>query len=123
MKKALLGLIVLVLAGVGYAITVNPASNVTADSAATPLTIIYRDSDGDAAVVDLTATTVATSSAATSAFSLTLGGAFTTAQIQAKTPSAAGQLVYNSTLNQVCVSTGATVQGYKVVGTASTTCQ
>jgi hypothetical protein len=48
---------------------------------------------------------------------------YTTGQIQAKTPTQAGQLIYNVTLANVCVSTGATVQGYKLVGTASTTCQ
>jgi hypothetical protein len=48
MKKILFGFILgaIAFAGLGYAITVNPASAVTADSAATPLTIPYRDSAG-----------------------------------------------------------------------------
>lgn len=37
--------------GVGFAITVNPASSVTADSAATPLTIPYRDANGSFAMI------------------------------------------------------------------------
>ncbi len=70
------------------------------------------------------ATTVGVSSAATSAFALCLDAAYTTAQLQAKTPAKVGCLVYNTTLNNVCVSTGAaTAQAYKLIGTASTSCQ
>lgn len=67
---------------------------------------------------------VKASSSTSSNLPLVLDGMYTTAQIQAKTPSAVGQLVYNVTLGNVCVSTGsATAQAYKLVGTASTTCQ
>lgn len=53
MKKILFGFILgaVAFAGIGYAITVNPASAVTADSAATPLTIPYRDSTGSFAMI------------------------------------------------------------------------
>lgn len=46
----------------------------------------------------------------------------TTAQVQASTPGRAGTLIYNSTLSQVCVSTGTTLQGYGRVSNAAT-CQ
>jgi hypothetical protein len=46
----------------------------------------------------------------------------TTAQVQASTPGKAGTLLYNSTLNLVCVSTGTTIQGYARVS-GGTTCQ
>jgi hypothetical protein len=47
----------------------------------------------------------------------------TTAQVQALTPLAVGQLIYNSTLGLPCVSTGtATVQAFSRL-TGSTTCQ
>lgn len=45
MKTIIIGL--LFLAGTAYAVTTNPASNATADSANTPLTIIYRDASGN----------------------------------------------------------------------------
>jgi len=45
MKTIIFGL--MFLAATGYAVTTNPASNATADSANTPLTIIYRDSSGN----------------------------------------------------------------------------
>lgn len=70
-----------------------------------------------------TAALLSVSSSATSAFSLTIDGAYTSAQIAAKTPSKAGQLIFNTTLPNLCVSTGATIQGYKLAGTASTACQ
>lgn len=51
MIKSLLVLVAgLFLATSVKAITVNPASAVTADSAATPLTVVYRDASGDFAV-------------------------------------------------------------------------
>lgn len=118
--------IVGILAGRVVAIQVNPASNVIADSAATAETIVYRDTSGD-----FSSGTISTvgeygmkvSSSATSAFSLRIDGAYTTAQIQAKTPTNAGELVYNTTLPNLCISTGTTVQAYKLAGTAATTCQ
>ncbi len=47
--------------GIGYAITVNPASAVTADSAATALTIPYRDANGAFSAGVVTVTGVITS--------------------------------------------------------------
>ncbi len=66
---------------------------------------------------------VSVSTAAAGATPFVIDGAYSTVQIQAKTPTAAGQLVYNTTLANVCVSTGTTIQAYKLAGTASTTCQ
>jgi hypothetical protein len=59
MKEKLLFVIAALLIGmmfvrVGQAITVNPASSVTADSAATALTIPYRDASANFAVNILT---------------------------------------------------------------------
>lgn len=51
-----------------------------------------------------------------------LDGSYTSAALVAKTPARAGQLVFNSTLSEVCVSTGATVFGYARVKDAAT-CQ
>lgn len=83
------------------AVTVNPTSNVLGDSAPTAGALVVRDSAG-----------------------LFQIASFTTAQLQATTPSAVGQIVYNSTLPNLCVSTGtATLEAYKLVGTAATTCQ
>ena len=66
--------------------------------------------------------TISVSSAATANLPFVLDGQYTSAQLVAKTPSAAGQLVYNTTISEVCVSTGATVQGYARVKDAAT-CQ
>lgn len=49
-------------------------------------------------------------------------GVLTTAQVQAKIPGRIGALIYNSTVSQVCVSTGTTIQGYARVSTGAT-CQ
>lgn len=93
MKTLWLGLSVLVLAATGYAISVNPASNVLGDSDATQFTIPYRNTNGMFRIAPLT-----------------------TAQIQALTPDAAGYLVYNTTLKEICVSTGTTIQAFQIVG-------
>jgi hypothetical protein len=101
MKKILLAaLVVLALGAVGYAITVNPASNVTGDSLGTAETIVYRDTKGQFQI-----------------------DVMTTTDIRADTPAVAGLLAYNSTISNLCVSTGAVIQGWKLAGTASTTCQ
>ena len=84
---------------------------------------VLKTGDTMTGALTITAAGVSASSSATSGVVLQLDGAYTTAQIQAKTPTAAGQLVYNSTLANICVSTGAVVQGYKLAGSASTTCQ
>lgn len=46
MKYIALIVSMITLAAIGYTVTVNPASMVTADSANTALTIVYRDSNG-----------------------------------------------------------------------------
>lgn len=123
MKKIVLAVLVgIITVAVAHSITVNPASSVTADSEGTAFTIPYRDANGDFAAGTIAAK-VSASSSTTSVFTITLEGAYTTPQIQGKTPSAAGQLVYNSTLKNVCVSTGTTVQGYKLIGTTATACE
>lgn len=76
-----------------------------------------------AATAAFTGASVSVSSNATSGNKFVIDGAYSTAEIQAKTPSAAGQLIFNVTLGNVCISTGTTIQGYKLAGTASTTCQ
>lgn len=89
----LLSLIVFVVA-ISKAITVNPASAVLGDSDATPQNLIYRDAQGYFVILNQTTT-----------------------QIQTTQPTATGQLVYNSTINELCVSTGtATKQAYRIVG-------
>ncbi len=135
MKGIIVGLALLMLAGYAYSESINPASNALADSANTARTIAYRDANGDFAAGTITVTAISgsgaisttggvkASSSTTSNLPFVLDGMYTTAQVQAKTPTAAGQLIYNVTLGDVCVSTGTTIQGYKVVGTASTTCQ
>jgi hypothetical protein len=74
MKKLIvLALASLALARVGYAITVNPASNVTADSDNTAGTILYRDNSGNALIGTLTAgSLVSTGTISTSAGSLSV---------------------------------------------------
>lgn len=114
------------------AIQVNPTSNVICDSASTAETCVYRDTSGNFSAGTITASltgavtttsgVVQVSSATTSAFSLSLDGAYTSAQIQAKTPARKGMLVYNTTLSVICVSTGTTVQGYAAVAD-NTACQ
>lgn len=112
------------IAGAVQTLTVNPAASVTGASAATADTVVYRDDNADFAAHSVAISgLVSVSSSATSGIVFVLDGAYTTAQIEAKTPSAAGQLVFNSTLGNVCISTGTTVEGYKLAGTASTTCQ
>ena len=66
MKKVLVAFILGLIAatGIGYAITVNPASAVTADSANTALTIPYRDANGAFSMGALTATSVSVSAQA-----------------------------------------------------------
>lgn len=72
MKNVLLGFLALMLAGTAWGLTVNPASNVTGDSAATRLTIIYRDENADFAAHDITVNdlTISGSLAATGALSV-----------------------------------------------------
>ena len=124
MKKGiLLAVFVMALAGIGWGITVNPASNALADSEATALTIIYRDANGDAAINNLTAAaittsgniattaaTVAVSTSATSANSMTLRGAFSSTELNTLVGSL-GDLAINVTFPAVCYSTGGATGG------------
>ena len=103
MKKIIFGFVlgVMAFAGIGYAITVNPASAVTADSNNTALTIPYRDANGQ--------TEGASFSSAFTPF------ARTKAQFDAITPTAAGQVYFCSDCTEklLCVSTGTTISGFQ----------
>lgn len=57
--KKLIALVLMVLAVRAYSESVNPASNVTADSANTPGTIVYRDSSGNFSAGAITITSIA----------------------------------------------------------------
>ena len=139
----IVGLAILVaLAGIGSArmIGTNP-TGVNADpfcvgGRITANTVVSASEVCVDATGNVIPTTTGVSSLGTSALywlngfitSLTVKTTFTppsltTTQVQAATPSAVGQVIYNSTLNNVCVSTGTTIEGYKMVGTASTACQ
>jgi len=60
MKKLLALAALIMIGGQALAITTNPASNVTADSDSTPMTIPLRDANGqfNAAIADLDVTTI-----------------------------------------------------------------
>jgi hypothetical protein len=92
--------VVLAMGGLGYAIQVNTNSPQLADSAATPETAVFRDTKGQFQI-----------------------DVMTTTEIKADTPLVVGLLAYNTTISNLCVSTGAVIQGWKLAGTASTTCQ
>ena len=118
MKRMIVALIVGLLAATGaYAITVNPASNVTADSEATANTILLRDSSGNSAVNALTATTLTATAASLSVSSNTTGsiqfdfrGAYTSAQIALLT-AVEGDVVFNVTTGAVCPSSATSASG------------
>lgn len=103
MKKnsLIIGLLLLIGVAIAGAITVNPASSVTADSAATGLTIPYRDSNGDFAASTLTLA------------ALVVNGQIdtlsrTVAQAQVLAPIAAGAVIYCSNCSpaKILVGTG-----------------
>lgn len=106
MKRTLVGFLLGLLAatGIGYAITVNPASNVTADSNATAFTIPYRDANGDFAVNDLDATTISVASG-TAAGVVTgrFRGAFSSVQL-ATLSASPGDFAFNTTITQMVLS-------------------
>lgn len=122
-KFVLACLVVLGLVGVGYAITVNPASSVTAASAATGLTIPYRDANGDFAMGALTASGAAISGT-TSLTGKFVPFARTKAQFNAITPAAAGEVYFCSdcTAKNLCVSTGTTLSGFLRVDSTTIGC-
>lgn len=107
MKKILFGFVlgVIAFAGISYAITVNPASNVTADSAATAFTIPYRDSSAAIAVGSLTNALQATPISHWSR---------TKAQFDAITPAQKGDVYFctDCTVPNLCVSTGTHISDF-----------
>jgi len=100
----------ILIPSIGNAVTVNPASMVTADSANTPLTIPYRDANGGF-------------SAGALVFQLQV---LTTAQLQARTDTPY-TLYLSSEANQtgagtgLCVSTAAAIGSYIYLSTVTTT--
>ena len=97
------------------AITVNPASSVTADSAATALTIPYRDANGDFSINALSAASVsASSSTASGVIPLKIRGAYNSAQISLLSASV-GEMVLNIQIPALCFSS-ATAQTGSLVG-------
>jgi len=113
-------------AAVAHAISVNPASNVLADSANTAQTIAYRDTNGDFVVGIVTATTVnATtqvriSSSATAAVTMQFLGAYSDSELATKS-GVLGGVVYNTTLYAVCGASGTTGGAWVLQRSTSTT--
>lgn len=102
MKKILAAIASLfVIASISYAITVNPASNVTADSANTATTIVLRDANGSFAAGQF----IPLSQTAT--------------QISTLVPLATGAVVFNSTHPSLCVSTGTTAGAWVFQSTST----
>ena len=124
MRNKLLGLVAFIIVGLLYAnlqaITVNPASNVTADSASTGLTIIYRDSNADFSSRDVSVRSIIPSDTTSSRSHLVT---LTTTQMLNTTPGAVGDLYVAVTdsgvLNKLCMSSGTTT-GAIVVSSAPT---
>ena len=106
MRKAIVGFLVglFFATGIGYAITVNPASNVTADSAATAGTIILRD------LSNAFAAGVATLTGVTLSGPLTLAS-HTKAEFNSLDPAAIGEAYVCSDCTEIlpCFSTGTSV--------------
>ena len=131
MKKVLiLAALILTIATIGYTITVNPASSVTADSAATGLTIPYRDANADFAVNNLTATTITPTSGALAISSVATSGYVTIANkpktfFDAATPTAVGQsyLCSDCTITyQLCIATGTAKAQFRASHSATLGC-
>ena len=74
------------LAGYANAESVNPASNVTADSANTAGTVVYRDSSGNFSAGAITATGITLNGSATGNFS----NATTSTTLRQATPASIG---------------------------------
>lgn len=93
------GIVFIALAGICRAITVNPASQVTADTSATALTISYRDSGGS------------------TGFNQVGLQSYTTTQLSVLAPATTGQIVFVSILTNglpggvftVCAASSAAV--------------
>lgn len=106
-KIVLACFIMIGLAVVGFAVTTNPASNVTADSANTALTIPYRDANGSFAMGQL------------------IPLVQTKAQIDVLTPAAVGAVIVctNCTIPySLCTATGAAVSMWARAGSATVGC-
>lgn len=121
MKKILAGFIlgVIAFAGVGYAITVNPASAVTADSENTAFTIPYRDANGAFSMGALTATSISVSA---QAGPLNLQ-AKTKAEFDALTP-AIGDMYRCSDCTEklICIATGTALSDFQRVDSTTIGC-
>ena len=124
MKKVLiLAALILTIAGVGYAITVNPMSNVLADSASTAETIAYRDSNGDFAVKTLTVDTAVVASSVTLSSVITLYTR-TKTQIDTLAATALHQLIFctDCTIPGICKSTGTAAAQWEKIESATAGC-
>lgn len=121
MKKALVAFFIglMTATGIGYAVTVNPASAVTADSDNTALTIPYRDANGAFSMGALTATSVsATAQAGPVNFQ-----AKTKAQFDALTP-AIGDMYRCSDCTEklVCIATGTALSDFQRMDSPTVGC-
>jgi hypothetical protein len=112
MKKNIVAFVIgLIFAAVGYTITTNPASNVTADSDNTALTIPYRDENAQLAGMEFS-----------SGFVPLIR---TKAQFDALTPTEVGltYLCSNCTIPySMCVATGTAKAQFKVTHSATVGC-
>lgn len=118
MRKFLLAVVaVLGISGVGYGITVNPASNALADSAATALTIIYRDASANFAANIITAVGVTLSGPMT----LT---SKTKAEFDSLDPAVVGEAYFCSDCTEklICVSTGTSAAQFQRSDSESVGC-
>ena len=121
MKKSLIAFLLgLVFAGVGYAITVNPVSNVTADSASTAGTIVLRDLSANFAAAAVTVTTLLNPSQANALSHWSR----TKAQFDAITPAAKGDVYFctDCAVPNLCVSTGTALAQFVRVDLSTAGC-
>lgn len=133
MKKMLIAFVLGLIAatGIGYALTVNPTSNVLGDSDNTATTLVYRDTNGDFAAGTITATTV---SAALSATTITVSSATVTNSLKMGlrtkaqfdvTAAAVGTTYLCSDCTiaySLCVATGTGAAQWKVTHSATVGC-
>ena len=122
MKKLLVAFVLGLLAatGIGYAITVNPASNVTADSDNTAGTIVLRDTSGNFAASAITATSIVASAQVGAVRSWSR----TKAQFDVLVPTAVGEVYFcsNCSTPNLCVSTGTAASQFLRVDSTSAGC-
>lgn len=122
MKNTVIAFIVgLIMAtGIGYAITVNPASAVTADSANTGLTIPYRDTSGAFAMGALAATSVVASAQVGPVRTYSR----TKAAFDALVPTVVGEIYFCSDCStpNLCISTGTAISQFLRVDSTTAGC-